>query len=143
GENVYDHFALGGWFSNRKSYGHNMAQINHYMVRSSEAFLMKRLRGTANTMDQDRINFDYFKQYDRNPKSNTSIQKHIPAIRKQIEAWCRDIPGLRDMHNASVSYHKARIAMIRTELITSDADMSKTLGLIDEMEQDIPAIGAG
>ena len=37
--------------------GYDLCHVNHYMIRASEVFLMKRWRGTANSADADRINF--------------------------------------------------------------------------------------
>ena len=43
-----------GWRSNKDVVAYDFAQVNHYAVKSREEFLLKRLRGTANSRDKSR-----------------------------------------------------------------------------------------
>jgi hypothetical protein len=77
-----------GWRSNSDSIGYGLAQVNHYAIKSREEFLLKRLRGTANSKNKDRIDMGYFEKYDINSNEDTSIP--TTAIRPQMDAWLRD-----------------------------------------------------
>ncbi len=44
------------WSTTPAMAGYDLCHVNHYMIRASEVFLMKRWRGTANSADAERIN---------------------------------------------------------------------------------------
>ncbi len=62
-----------GWRSNAENIGWDFAQVNHYAVKSREEFLLKRLRGTANSKNKGRIDLDYWGKYDINTNKDDSI----------------------------------------------------------------------
>jgi len=77
-----------GWRSNKDSLGYSLAQVNHYAVKSSEDFLLKRLRGTANSKNKDRIDMGYWGKYDQNANEDTSIEtKEIAGL---MAEWLKD-----------------------------------------------------
>lgn len=69
GERVWEK----GWRSNPRNLGYEMAQVNHYAVKSREEFLLKRLRGTANSKNKGRIDMGYWEKYDLNANEDRSI----------------------------------------------------------------------
>lgn len=116
GELITPHVLRQGWRSQAETVGHDLVQMNHYMIRSSESFLMKRLRGTANSTDQDRIDFRYFQMFNSNSVVDGSISRHIVAVRAEIDRMKDSIPNLAELHEASVSMHRSRILDARREL---------------------------
>lgn len=130
GDDIYEHFREGGWYLVRRTYGHKLVQVNHYMVRSAESFLMKQMRGTANTQNQDRINFDYFKSFDANDRKDDSILRFRTQVIQQIDEWFETLPGLKDLHEAGVAYHRAAIGNARSQLIAADPNIAMDLGFI-------------
>lgn len=66
-------YAVKGWRFDDKSFGADFAQVNHYAVKSREEFLLKRLRGTANSKNRDRIDPGYWPKFDLNSMEDRSI----------------------------------------------------------------------
>jgi len=72
-----------GWRSNAQNLGYELAQVNHYAVKSREEFLLKRLRGTANSKNKDRISLEYWEKYDINTFEDRSI--HTDGIKAEMK----------------------------------------------------------
>lgn len=91
------------------SYEH--AQINHYPVRDLDTFMVKAARGDANhpTCGKD---VRYFDRYNACEVENTAILRHREAMLEIMEAFMHD-PDIRDLHRATVRYHKDRIDALR------------------------------
>lgn len=128
GDDITDAMLGRGWRFTRPTYGDALVQMNHYMVRSSEAFLMKRLRGTANSSEQDRISFEYFQQFNCNDKKDTTIKRHTDAVADQMQRWFDDMVGLRDLHKGAVQHHKKQIRNVRPRVIAAAPDVARELG---------------
>lgn len=62
-----------GWRSNAETVAYDFAQVNHYAIKSRQEFLLKRLRGTANSKNEGRIDMKYWEKYDVNVAEDTSI----------------------------------------------------------------------
>ncbi|WP_368187522.1 glycosyltransferase family 2 protein [Aestuariibius sp. HNIBRBA575] len=88
GKDVTEKLMIKGWRSNKDILGYSMAQVNHYAIKSREDFLLKRLRGTANSKNKDRIDQDYFGKYDLNANEDSSIQ--TAAIQPMVDEWMQD-----------------------------------------------------
>ncbi len=86
-----------GWRSSKDSLGYKNAQVNHYAIKSREDFLLKRLRGTANSKNKDRIDMEYWDKYDINTNEDTSID--TSAVREIMNDWLSD-PDLAGIHRA-------------------------------------------
>ncbi|MBF9034771.1 glycosyltransferase family 2 protein [Rhodobacterales bacterium HKCCE2091] len=71
-------YLRGGWRSNARNVAYDLGQVNHYAVKSREEFLLKRLRGTANSGDRGkvgaRIDMDYWDRFDLNAHEDASIR---------------------------------------------------------------------
>jgi len=85
----------GGWRSGPENLGFEFAQVNHYAVKSREEFLLKRLRGTANSKNKDRIDLDYWDKYDLNANEDKSIQTDGIADRVADLLKDNDLSALR------------------------------------------------
>ncbi len=77
-----------GWRSGHGNIGYAFAQVNHYAIKSREDFLLKRLRGTANSKNKGRIDMEYWDKYDINTIEDTTIA--TGGIAPQIADWMRD-----------------------------------------------------
>ncbi len=98
GTTVSDDYYKNGWRSNEKTLGYSLAQVNHYAIKSREDFLLKRLRGTANSKNKDRIDMEYWDRYDINSCDDSSIV--TDGIEPIMEDWLRD-PDLAALHRAT------------------------------------------
>ncbi|NHX28354.1 glycosyltransferase family 2 protein, partial [Escherichia coli] len=94
-----DAFHKKGWRSNSGQYAYDFGQINHYAIKSREEFLLKRLRGTANSKNKDRIDTDYWGRYDLNACADSTIR--TDGIRPGIDALLQDT-ALRVLHEATL-----------------------------------------
>ncbi|MEO1704786.1 MAG: glycosyltransferase family 2 protein [Pseudomonadota bacterium] len=88
-----------GWRLRSETYGYGLAQVNHYAIKSREDFILKRLRGTANAKNKDRINTEYWGKYDLNATEDTSID--TSAIRHELASLRAD-PDLAALERASI-----------------------------------------
>lgn len=74
GRDLGDALHVNGWRTNADQVGYAFGQVNHYAVKSREEFLLKRLRGTANSKNKDRIDPTYWPKFDLNAFEDTSIR---------------------------------------------------------------------
>ncbi len=88
GIEIGDHILGKGWRSRSETVGYGLGQINHYAIKSREDFLLKRLRGTANSKNKDRIDLAYWNKFDINTIHDASIR--TDGIQPQIDAWLQD-----------------------------------------------------
>lgn len=88
GGDITEKVLKNGWRSNADTLSFKNAQVNHYAIKSREDFLLKRLRGTANSKNKGRIDMGYFEKYDINTNEDTSIPTN--GIRPILEAWMKD-----------------------------------------------------
>ncbi len=126
---ITEHVLKQGWRSTSDTIGQDLVEMNHYMIKSSESFLMKRLRGTANSADRNRIDFGYFRMFNANTVEDGSITRHLPEVEAMIERMKSGIPGLAQLHDSSVALHKARIDEARAELARSIPEVAPSIGI--------------
>lgn len=106
GQPMGDKYLKTGWRSNKDNLGYAFAQVNHYAIKSREDFLLKRLRGTANSKNKGRIDMGYWDKYDINTVADRSIR--TDAIRPIIDGWLSD-PDLAALLRACL--HASRLAL--------------------------------
>lgn len=87
---------------------HRVAQINHYMVRTPEAFSLKR--GTLSPVGhKDRYTPGYFRSHNRNEVEDVSTQRY--AVRfDALHAEAMALPGVRPLHHLSCADYALRLA---------------------------------
>ncbi|MBB1490344.1 glycosyltransferase family 2 protein [Paracoccus sp. MC1854] len=90
--------------ANELSY--EVAQINHYCVRTPEYFAMKRIRGRGWAASQTgeankRHNAEFYQQMNRNDCEDQSILKHEAAVSAEIERLMA-IFGVSDAQNQAL-----------------------------------------
>lgn len=124
-----EHYLRQGWRSDADSYGDDLVTMNHYMIKSSEAFLMKRYRGTANSADAERIDFTYFDTFNVNETEDRSIQRHVPALKAAITQLKSDHPHLALLHDRSLAWHRRRLDAARADLAATAPEDARRLGI--------------
>ncbi|MCA0044523.1 glycosyltransferase family 2 protein [Celeribacter litoreus] len=99
------------WRSNSSTYGYDVVQLNHYAVRSSESFLVKRDRGRVNHVDRDQ-GLAYWFRMNNNAEEERSIQRMLPKLQEEYDRLLSD-PEIRAMHEACVAAHRAKIEELK------------------------------
>jgi len=82
------------------------ATLNHYALRSLDSYLVKNDRGDVNRENRA---FDdtYWRERNDPAWEDTSIQRYLPALKKQIEKL-KSQGDIGALHEASVAAHIAR-----------------------------------
>ena len=88
-------------------FGFETAQVNHYAVRSVEAFLLKRDRGRANHVN-DTLGLEYWKRWCQGGEEDQSILRVMPAVDAAMEELLRD-PVTRGLHEGALEWHRKRV----------------------------------
>lgn len=127
GADVSDHFRTRHWAFSPANAGYDLCQVNHYMIKSSEVFLMKRLRGTANSSNADRINFDYLDRYDANHETDRSLQRWVAPVEAEIARIRRSHPGIARLHDATVAGYRSRIGAAVADVAAHNPDIHHRL----------------
>jgi len=108
GRPLEDWFKFRGWRSIRRTVGYDWAQINHYAIKSMDAYSLRKFRGNAN-LKKDKYNADYWSLQDRNEVEDTRIFRHRER-RAQIMAELLKDPEVRRLHEAAHARAEARLA---------------------------------
>ena len=90
---------------------------------------MKRYRGTANSADEDRIDFSYFDTFNANDVVDKSIQRQVPALREALSDMASKHPRLKKLHEDSLAFHSKKLAVARENLQRDQPEMLAKLGL--------------
>lgn len=72
-----------------ENFGYEIAQVNHYAVRSVDAFLMKRNRGRANHVNET-LGLEYWTRWCLGGEEDASIQRHAEHITKEYQQLIED-----------------------------------------------------
>ncbi|MEO0831254.1 MAG: glycosyltransferase family 2 protein, partial [Pseudomonadota bacterium] len=112
GQPMPEDFALAGWRSTKPTLGYDHAEINHYGVKSLEAYLLRQARGNVNNK-ADKYNDAYFALFDRNEIPAPNIQRHGRATRRMLARLLED-PVLDDLQQQAIAWHRARMDEIRS-----------------------------
>ncbi|MCB1367205.1 MAG: glycosyltransferase family 2 protein [Rhodobacteraceae bacterium] len=99
GELMGERYMRSGWRSSKNIVAYDFAQMNHYAIKSREEFLLKRLRGTANSKDKDRIDLGYWDKFDLNACEDATIQSG--DLQGRMEELLQD-DDLASLHRAAL-----------------------------------------
>lgn len=102
-----------GWRSTVDTVGYDLVSLNHYAVRSTESFLVKRDRGRVNHVDRDQGSAYWFRM-NHNTTEDQSIQRMIPELEAEWDALMSD-PEISAAHAACVANHRAKITELRAQ----------------------------
>lgn len=92
----------------RAEYG--VAQINHYAVQSLESLMLKVHRGNGAKQNRHDAAF-YVSVLDHNDAADLSIQRHLPAVRAELETLLAD-PILNRLHRQAIDWRLGEIRRI-------------------------------
>ncbi len=92
-------------------YGFDLIQLNHYVLKSTEAFLLKSARGNANHADAE-YDFGYWRLYDHNDAEDASIDRWSADVAAYRDELLSD-PELGRLHRAAVDGARAQIEELR------------------------------
>lgn len=120
GQDVTRFYREKGWAASPATKGYDLLQIDHYMIKSNELFLMKRYRGTANSVDKDRINFDYYVDFNSNHVVDDSLALRADALREDVARLMALSPAIAAAHADCVAFFRAKIAALVSGLADSD-----------------------
>ena len=111
GQRMPDEFSLSGWRSTKPTLGYALAEMNHYAVKSYEAYLLRRVRGNVNNKE-DKYNAAYFALFDRNETEANHTLRHVPSVKAGMAEILAD-PVMADLQARALEFHAARVARLR------------------------------
>lgn len=96
-----------------------LADINHYAIKSAMGFLVKRARGLPNRKKD--VGLNYWVERNFNTVEDTSIAAMRPATEEQFNKLLA-LPGMEAFHTEAVAWHKDR-----AQELVRDPDTHKLL----------------
>ena len=100
-----------GWRSTPETYGYAWVQLNHYAVRSTESFLVKRDRGRVNHVERDQ-GLNYWFRMNHNADQDRMVTTRLPMFLAEWDRLMAD-PDIAAAHAACVAAHRQKIAALR------------------------------
>lgn len=107
-----DYFKYRGWRSIRRTVGYDWVQMNHYAVKSIDAYALRKLRGNVNNK-ADKYNADYWSLQDRNEVHEPSILRHAEKRDAILKQLLKD-EVLSKLHFAALEKVEAKLHEIRS-----------------------------
>ena len=92
---------------------YDVAQVNHYALRSAESFLVKCDRGRVNHVGED-MGLEYWRRFDLAEVECQGIRRHDVAAGAWRARLLADAE-LAALHGAAVAWHRARIAALKAD----------------------------
>ncbi|WP_306045075.1 glycosyltransferase family 2 protein [Nioella sp. MMSF_3534] len=112
GKPMTESFKKSGWRSTGPTLSYDFVELNHYAVKSYEAYLLRRLRGNVNNKE-DKYNASYFSIFDRNEQEpNVSAARHAPKVKALMAEMLKD-SKLATLQDKALAYHAARVDQLR------------------------------
>lgn len=94
-------------------WGYEGAQLNHYALRSLDAFINKKARGRANHQTHT-IESGYWGRFDRNAVEDHTLADRFAGAEALKAEWLKD-EELRDYHEQAVRKHMRKARRARKE----------------------------
>ncbi len=110
GERMPDDFSLSGWRSTKPTLGYDLVELNHYAVKSYEAYLLRRVRGNVNNKP-DKYNEAYFALFDRNEIEVKNVHRHLKGVKRKIEQILSD-PVMAELQAKALEFHERRVQVL-------------------------------
>lgn len=113
------------------AFAYEIAQFNHYAVRSVDSYLVKRDRGRVNHYKQT-MGLDYWTRMCRGGEKDLSIHRYLGPVKEEMERLKSD-QALKTLHDASVRWHGNRIEELKRvpEFAEMRAAIMERHGLLD------------
>lgn len=115
----------------KSEFGYEIAQVNHYAVRTLDSFLFKKFRGRANHMNQD-LGIDYWRRWNRSGAEDRTIQRHLATVREGLDILRQD-PITDHLHAGSVEFHRAKIEELKAN--TDYANLRQEIVELEKFDQ--------
>ncbi len=112
GQPMTTSFKESGWRSTGPTLSYDFVELNHYAVKSYEAYLLRRVRGNVNNKE-DKYNASYFSIFDRNETEQTGAARHAPKVKALMEELLKD-EKLRALQDKALDYHQANVDKLRS-----------------------------
>lgn len=113
GQPMPDRFLERGWRSEPGHFGDDLAQVNHYGVRSTGSFLVKSDRGPP-TAALKRAEFEYWCMRNFNFTQDARAAEKLPALLRELETLLND-PELRRLQSLAEDHHRRSIARLKQD----------------------------
>lgn len=97
-------------------HGAQIAYLNHYSLRSTEEFLIKRARGLPNHEDRE-IGVTYWAERNWNTDASRDIQPMLAATHDTLDALMT-LQDVRTTYEACLAWHKAKYAALCEDIET-------------------------
>lgn len=123
GDDVTDFYREKKWTAFPENLGYDLCQINHYMIKSNELFLLKRYRGTVNSSDPDRINFDYYDKFNSNHVTDDTMCRWVSPVNAEIEKLKSQHPDVAQSHAHCVAFFETKISNLVGSLKENDPEV--------------------
>lgn len=111
GREMEDYFKFRGWRSIARTVGYDWVQLNHYAVKSVDAYAIRKLRGNVNNK-ADKYNADYWSLQDRNEVRDETMLRYSEARGRIMEGLLSD-PVLKGLHFGALARAEARLEELR------------------------------
>ncbi|MEM6824038.1 MAG: glycosyltransferase family 2 protein [Pseudomonadota bacterium] len=111
GRPMEEYFKFRGWRSIARTVGYDWAQINHYAVKSVDAYALRRVRGNVNDK-ADKYNSAYWALQDRNEVRDDGMLRYS-ARRGAVMAALLSDPELKHLHEAALARAETALAEIK------------------------------
>lgn len=111
GRPLEEWFKFRGWRSIRRTVGYDWGQINHYAIKSMDAYTLRKFRGNANGK-LTKYGSDYWSLQDRNEVEDLNISRYRERRNAIMAALLQD-DEVRQLHEAAHARAEARLAEIR------------------------------
>lgn len=99
------------WKHPPETHGYDLAQVNHYALRSVEEFLLRQMRGDAIGRN-DRHDGRYFRKHDRNEIHDTTARDRAPEV-AALRARLMALPGVAEAQALVSARMAARLERLR------------------------------
>lgn len=111
GRAMEDYFKFRGWRSIVRTVGYDWAQMNHYAIKSIDAYAIRRFRGNVNNK-KDKYNAEYWALQDRNEVRDDTMLRYKGARDRIMAALLAD-PEMNRLHTAAVVRAEAALASFK------------------------------
>jgi len=91
----------------------DVAQVNHYALRSVDSYLVKRARGRANHMTHV-LGLDYWHRFNLNATEDPSIRRYDDSVTRWMDLFRKD-SDLMALHRASVDWYRQKADDLRAD----------------------------
>lgn len=113
----------------KTGFGFDVAQLNHYALRSVDSFLNKQRRGRANHVDGN-LKIGYWQKHDRNHVEDRGLADKFHKAMPHKEAMLAD-PLVRQHHEAALTWAQTMATKLREKragkvLLTQLKEASET-----------------